>query len=872
MRATILALVLGAHLVLIANAASDAAAADTKAAPAPKSSNIIPSAGQADLYGGIGDVSATGDCAGDAKALCKDVSSGDGRLAACLTKKVRAQRQGNTVGRKVSAKCVKALTAFKMDRSKMINKDVPLAKACKDDVAKVCKSVSDTSSPGAVLGCLKDNKPKLSAQCSAEVFRCQQEVAEDYRLDYKLYTACKDDVSNLCDDADSGEEIDCLSQKRLQVSWECQNQMFRNEKETGDDIRLSTRLFNKCLVDQQKFCPDVEPGHMRVQECLEDNIDESGFSAECKTELENVIAKRVSDFRLDTALREACEDDLKDTCGTSLKDMDEDDKVKKTALNCLQQYREELKSDKCKAEIHRRLTRAARDIRFDEVLASSCMEDRNRFCSDVQPGSARVIRCLQDNRNNLDQKCAAALFDHEVKMAEDIDFKFPMKRACAWEISSFCKEIPHGHARIVRCLEDHIDNTDMSKECKDEVMKDMNRMAQDYRLNWRLNHACEADISKLCPNMCSSQSGITCGGLVLQCLQDKQDNITSQACQDEVFYYELMEVTDFRNDVILAEACRGDVEMYCKDVEPGEGRVHQCLRYNRDKLTEQCRNEEMKLAALEYRDIRLRPKLNKLCSEEKAVYCKDTKPGKARVIKCLMENMAQPNFGEECKEELQKREDMMKSDYRYDIGVFSNCEGDVDMYCKEAKSKLRGNATVLKCLVDNFKSLAEQCQSEMSRAVRLALWDYKPGAALTTACDADVEEQCPRGVRSRAGAIFTIGAVGRCLSKSLVEGKRLASKCRALVLAAAPKDARVYFDHPESTSALIQKIAQVQQAAGLESVLVDADSSTVTVTGWVALACIISLIVVFVGGAVMLYKRLVGAEKPHTLHIKSGDA
>jgi Golgi apparatus protein 1 len=62
-------------------------------------------------------------------------------------------------------------------------------------------------------------------------------------------------------------------------------------------------------------------------------------------------------------------------------------------------------------------------------------------------------------------------------------------------------------------------------------MKDMNRMAQDYRLNWRLNSACEADTQKLCPNMCSSTPGVTCGGLVLQCLQDKQDNITSQACQ-----------------------------------------------------------------------------------------------------------------------------------------------------------------------------------------------------------------------------------------------------------------------------------------------------------------------------------------------------
>lgn len=52
-------------------------------------------------------------------------------------------------------------------------------------------------------------------------------------------------------------------------------------------------------------------------------------------------------------------------------------------------------------------------------------------------------------------------------------------------------------------------------------------------------------------------------------LQDKQDNITNTACQEEVFYYQLMEVTDFRNDVILAEACRQDVEKYCKDVEPG---------------------------------------------------------------------------------------------------------------------------------------------------------------------------------------------------------------------------------------------------------------------------------------------------------------
>lgn len=253
----------------------------------------------------------------------------------------------------------------------------------------------------------------------------------------------------------------------------------------------------------------------------------------------------------------------------------------------------------------------------------------------------------------------------------------------------------------------------------------------------------------------------------------------------------------------------------------------------------------------------------------------DVKPGKARVIKCLMENMAQPNFGEECKEELQAREDVMKTDYRYDHGVFTNCANDVDTYCADEKTKLRGQALVLKCLVDNFKDLADTCQTEMSRAVRLALWDYKPGMAFTQACDVDVETQCPRGARSKSGTVFTIGVVGRCLSKTLVEGKSLAPKCRDLVLAAAPKDARAYFDYPESTSAIVLKINEMQRAAGLEAVLVDPygrHGSTVTVTGWVALACIISLVVVIVGGSFILFKRFVGGEKPHTLHVKMGDA
>jgi Golgi apparatus protein 1 len=102
----------------------------------------------------------------------------------------------------------------------------------------------------------------------------------------------------------------------------------------------------------------------------------------------------------------------------------------------------------------------------------------------------------------------------------------------------------------------------------------------------------------------------------------------------------------------------------------------------------------------------------------------------------------------------------------------------------------------------------------------------------------------------------------------------MSQKCRELVLVAAPKDTRAYFEYPESTSMLVQKVADMQRAAGLEAVLVDPyqrGSSAVTVTGWVALACIVSLVVVAVGGTYMLYRKVTGADKPHTVHVKMGD-
>jgi hypothetical protein len=55
-----------------------------------------------------------------------------------------------------------------------------------------------------------------------------------------------------------------------------------------------------------------------------------------------------ADFRLDTGLLDACEDDLQAVCSTSVEKMEKSKDDKDRAMACLQQFKEELHSDACR--------------------------------------------------------------------------------------------------------------------------------------------------------------------------------------------------------------------------------------------------------------------------------------------------------------------------------------------------------------------------------------------------------------------------------------------------------------------------------------------------------------------------------------------
>ena len=72
---------------------------------------------------------------------------------------------------------------------------------------------------------------------------------------------------------------------------------------------------------------------------------------------------------------------------------------------------------------------------------------------------------------------------------------------------------------------------------------------------------------------------------------------------------------------MLAEQCRNDVESFCSTEEPGDGRVHACLRSHRDELSPGCAAEELKLEIEEASSFELKINLKQVCFQCPGAVC-----------------------------------------------------------------------------------------------------------------------------------------------------------------------------------------------------------------------------------------------------------
>lgn len=92
---------------------------------------------------------------------------------------------------------------------------------------------------------------------------------------------------------------------------------------------------------------------------------------------------------------------------------------------------------------------------------------------------------------------------------------------------------------------------------------------------------------------------------------------------------------------------------FCPEIDAGGGRVHKCLLEHKSQLSTACAAQEDKLSQIQSADVRLNPGF-KACSEEMAVYCKGTEPGRGRMFRCLQSNLGKVDFSSQCREQVRK--------------------------------------------------------------------------------------------------------------------------------------------------------------------------------------------------------------------------
>lgn len=90
-----------------------------------------------------------------------------------------------------------------------------------------------------------------------------------------------------------------------------------------------------------------------------------------------------------------------------------------------------------------------------------CAEDVKKFCTGVEKGQGRIVKCLKEHESNLAPACTSKMLAGKEKIrakAKDIYAN------CKEDIQKLCKETAKGKGGKMKCLEDKKDQ--VSDKCK----------------------------------------------------------------------------------------------------------------------------------------------------------------------------------------------------------------------------------------------------------------------------------------------------------------------------------------------------------------------------------------------------------------------
>ena len=156
-----------------------------------------------------------------------------------------------------------------------------------------------------------------------------------------------------------------------------------------------------------------------------------------------------------------------------------------------------------------------------------------------------------------------------------------------------------------------------------------------------------------------------------------------------------------------SDACRGDVERLCKDVKVGEGRVAKCLKDNESSVSAGCKEH---MAKMHERAQERMQAFEQACKSDLDQYCKNVPRGQGKVMGCLRSNAG--NLSASCKEQLAQIDKRHKQMHEGMHGMREACKSDVGQFCQGVHP---GGGRLAQCLKENEAKLSAACKGALSK-------------------------------------------------------------------------------------------------------------------------------------------------------------
>ena len=111
---------------------------------------------------------------------------------------------------------------------------------------------------------------------------------------------------------------------------------------------------------------------------------------------------------------------------------------------------------------------AAQDL--VETVAKGCEKELTSYCKDVTPGEGRILACLYAHSDKLSGKCEYALYDAAVQLERFVAALSYLANECDEDLDKFCTGVEAGEGRLLKCLDEN--SAKISARCT-QALKDV---------------------------------------------------------------------------------------------------------------------------------------------------------------------------------------------------------------------------------------------------------------------------------------------------------------------------------------------------------------------------------------------------------------